>query len=201
VAYPATQHPRRHADFTSQSEVTSSAITPKSTQTFSIIGPHLRTVGFLHTRICFRRITAILFSFSASEKARALGPGIKQLSTKTKTLDQRAVTVDVDLLQVIEKTTTITDHQKQTTTGVVIVLVGLEMLGQIGDTLAQQRDLNLGRSRITLVRRVLRDNFVLLLSRKCHGILLWLLRGAAGPVPERSLSAGEFTPSSHYTNG
>lgn len=94
------------------------------------------------------------------------------LSTKTKTLDQGAVTVDVDLLQVIEKTTTIADHQQQATTRVVIVLVGLQVLGQIGDTLAQQRNLNLGRSRVAFVRRILGYDLMLFFSRKCHGILL-----------------------------
>ena len=75
------------------------------------------------------------------------------LSAQTQTLDQGAVTVDVNALEVIKHTTTVADHQQQTTTGVVIMLV--------------------------------------LLSRKCHGILLILLRGAAGPIPTRSLSAGE----------
>ena len=72
------------------------------------------------------------------------------LSAQTQTLDQGAVAVDVNALEVVKHTTTVTDHQQQTTTGMVIVLVLLEVLGQISDAL-----------------------------------------GAAGPIPARSLSAGE----------
>jgi hypothetical protein len=94
------------------------------------------------------------------------------LSTETETLNQGTVTVDVDALEVIKHTTTVTDHEQQTTTGVVIVLVLLQVLGQVGDTLAQQRDLDLGGTRVAFVRRVLGDDFLLFFSRKCHGILL-----------------------------
>ena len=52
------------------------------------------------------------------------------------------------------------------------MLVLLQVLGQIGDALAQQRDLDLRGARVTLVRRVLGDDLLLLFSRKCHGILL-----------------------------
>ena len=50
------------------------------------------------------------------------------LSAQTQTLDQGAVTVDVNALEVIKHTTTVADHQQQTTTGVVIVLVLLEVV-------------------------------------------------------------------------
>ena len=41
------------------------------------------------------------------------------LSAQTQTLDQGAVTVDVNALEVIKHTTTVADHQQQTTTGAV----------------------------------------------------------------------------------
>ena len=113
------------------------------------------------------------------------------LSAQTQTLDEGTVTVDVNALEVIKHTTTVADHQQQTTTGVVIVLVLLEVLGQVGDTLAQQRDLDLGGTRVAFVRRVLGDDFLLFFSRKCTASSLWLLRGAPGFMPVRSLSAGE----------
>lgn len=79
------------------------------------------------------------------QNARARNARAKVLlSTETETLNQGTVTVDVDALEVIKHTTTVTDHEQQTTTGVVIVLVLLQVLGQVGDTLAQQRDLDLG---------------------------------------------------------
>ena len=71
------------------------------------------------------------------------------------------------------------------------MLVLLEVLGQISDTLGQQSNLDLRGAGVTLVGSLSLDDFLLFLSRKCHGILLILLRGAAGPIPARSLSAGE----------
>ena len=54
----------------------------------------------------------------------------------------------------------------------MIVLVGLEVLGQISDALGEQRDLDLRGTGVAFVRRVLADDFLLVLSRKCHGFLL-----------------------------
>ena len=105
------------------------------------------------------------------------------LSAQTQTLDQGAVTVDVNALEVIKHTTTVADHQQQTTTGVVIVLVLLEVLGQISDALGEQSNLDLRGAGVTLVGCVGLDDFLL--------FRLILLRGAAGPIPARSLSAGE----------
>ena len=89
------------------------------------------------------------------------------LSAQTQTLDQGAVTVDVNALEVIKHTTTVADHQQQTTTGVVIVLVLLEVLGQISDALGEQSNLDLRGAGVTLVGCVGLDDFLLFLSRKC----------------------------------
>src|SRR5699024_12611537 len=67
------------------------------------------------------------------------------------TLDQRAVALDVDALQVLQEALALTDQQHQTTTGVVIVLVGLEVLGQVVDPMREERDLDLGRDRKSVV--------------------------------------------------
>ena len=75
------------------------------------------------------------------------------LSAQTQTLDQGAVTVDVNALEVIKHTTTVADHQQQTTTGVVIVLVLLEVLGQISDALGEQSNLDLRGAGVTLDRK------------------------------------------------
>ena len=64
--------------------------------------------------------------------------GSLQLSTQTETLDEGTVTVNVNALEVVKQTTTVTDHQLHTTTGVVIMLVLLQVLGQVGNTLGQE---------------------------------------------------------------
>ena len=83
------------------------------------------------------------------------------LSAQTQTLDQGAVTVDVNALEVIKHTTTVADHQQQTTTGVVIVLVLLEVLGQISDALGEQSNLDLRRTGVAFVKGILCNDFVI----------------------------------------
>ena len=72
-----------------------------------------------------------------------------------------SVTFNVNFLEVVEQTTTLTDHLQQTTTGMVILLVGLEVLGEVADALRQQSNLNLGGTGIALVESVLSDDFIL----------------------------------------
>jgi hypothetical protein len=51
-----------------------------------------------------------------------------RLAAEPQALDQRAVTRDVDVLEVAEQTAALTDHEEQTTTRVVVVLVLLQVL-------------------------------------------------------------------------
>src|SRR5690606_22583880 len=90
------------------------------------------------------------------------------LSAQSKTLDQRAVTLDVHALEVAEQTTTLTDEQEQPTTRVVVVLVLLEVLGEVLDALRQHCGLHLGGSGVTGVRRVLFDDRLLDVCFQCH---------------------------------
>ena len=69
-----------------------------------------------------------------------------RLLAQTQLSDQGAVTIDVLLLQIGQQVTAAADHLEQSATAVVIVLVGLEMLGQMVDASSQQCDLNLGRT-------------------------------------------------------
>src|SRR5690606_1644378 len=91
-----------------------------------------------------------------------------KLSTQAQARDQSAVALDVDALEVAEQAATLTDEQEQTTTRVVVVLVLLEVLRQVGDATRQHRNLHLGGSGVTGVRRVLFDDRLLHCSFKCH---------------------------------
>ena len=73
-------------------------------------------------------------------------------ATQAEALDDRAVALDVGLLQVVQQATTLADEQQQATTAVVVVLVLLEVLGQVRDAVAQQRDLDLGGAGVALGR-------------------------------------------------
>jgi hypothetical protein len=52
-------------------------------------------------------------------------------STQAEALHDRAVALDVGLLQVVQETTTLAHEQQQTTTAVVVVLVLLEVFGEV----------------------------------------------------------------------
>src|SRR5689334_4906249 len=86
------------------------------------------------------------------------------------TADQAAVALDVGPLQVLEETATATDQGQKTATRVVVVLVELQVLGQVGDALGEHRDLDLGRTGVALDRGVLRHDVLLLLSAERHGL-------------------------------
>ncbi len=73
-------------------------------------------------------------------------------------VDERAVTLDVDALQVVELATTLADELEQTTTGVVVFLVRLEVLGELRDAFAQKGDLNFGRTRVAFFGAVFLDD-------------------------------------------
>lgn len=78
----------------------------------------------------------------------------KILLSQTELLDDSAVAVDILLLKIVQKVTALTDHFKKTATGVVVVVVGLQVLGQVGNSLGENGDLYLGRTCVTLVHRV-----------------------------------------------
>ena len=62
------------------------------------------------------------------------------------------------------------DQQQQPAPRVVVVLVHLEVLGEVRDALGQHRDLGLRRTGIGLVQAVLAQDFFLLLGSERHEI-------------------------------
>jgi len=56
-----------------------------------------------------------------------------RLAAQSETLDERAVTLDVDVLEVAQETAALSDEQQQATTRVVVVLVLLQVLRQVLD--------------------------------------------------------------------
>ena len=61
-----------------------------------------------------------------------------------------------------------TDHLQKTAAAVVVLLIGLQMLGQAVDAVGQNSDLYLGRTGVTLVDGILGDDGLLFLVG--HGI-------------------------------
>ena len=63
-------------------------------------------------------------------------PLLGLLAPDAEALDERAVPLDVGGLQVLEQAATLADQQQQAAPAVVVVLVGLQVLGQVRDALA-----------------------------------------------------------------
>jgi hypothetical protein len=78
--------------------------------------------------------------------------------------DDALVTFGIVLFQVVEQATTLADEHEQTATRAVVFLVRLEVLCELTDALAQQRDLYLGATGIGSVRRIRVNEGLFLLS-------------------------------------
>src|SRR5689334_21636160 len=134
------------------------------------------------------------------------------LSAQTEALDQRAVTLDVDALEVAQEAATLSDQQQQAAAAVVVVLVLPRVLREVEDALRQHRDLDLGGAGVALVRGVLGHDLLLDVGAQRHrsthsfigccavrqGMSTWALlsprpvygRDNATSAPPRALIAG-----------
>lgn len=80
------------------------------------------------------------------------------LATQTVNGEDRAVALHVVLPDVVEKSTSLTDHHQQTTTGVVIVFVLFEVIVEIGDSGGEDGNLHFGGSGIGFAGAVRGNN-------------------------------------------
>ena len=95
--------------------------------------------------------------------------GISVLTTQAQTLDQGLVAFAVFLFQISQQTAAGVDHFKQATTGVIVVLVCLEVLGQVFDACGQQGDLHFRGTGIVRNATEIGHDF---LGINCHFIYL-----------------------------
>src|SRR5690349_173607 len=79
-----------------------------------------------------------------------------------------SVALRIFLPQVLEQPSALADEHEQAAPRVVVLLVGLEVVGQAVDPLREERDLNLGRSGVALVHLELLDQALLLVRRQSH---------------------------------
>ena len=73
--------------------------------------------------------------------------------------NQRSVTFDVLIFQVVEQIPSFTDHLKQTSAAVMVFFVNGKMLGQLGNAFGEKRDLDFGRTGIAFAAGALCDQF------------------------------------------
>ena len=101
------------------------------------------------------------------------GSGVKVHSTPHQLLlsdaelfNDSSVSVDVYLHEIVEKISSVTNHLKEAATAVVVLVVALEVLCEIVDSVSENRDLYLGRTCVALMCSVLFNNCLLFLC--CH---------------------------------
>src|SRR4051812_37783747 len=90
------------------------------------------------------------------------------LAAQAKLADQRAVALEIVLLQVVQETAATTDQHQQAAARVVVMLVLAQVLRQVVDAMRQQRNLDLGLPGVVLVLAELRDDLALLLCGHAH---------------------------------
>ena len=64
------------------------------------------------------------------------------------------ISFDIDLLQIAQQASSVTDHLQKTATAVVVLLVLFQMLVEMVDSPGEQSDLYLGRARVAFVNCV-----------------------------------------------
>ena len=79
------------------------------------------------------------------------------LLSQSELTDDCTVTLNVNLLEVVEQVSSVTDHLLQTAAAVEVLLVGLQVLGQVVDTGSQNGNLYFGRTGVSFVGCVLLD--------------------------------------------
>ena len=83
------------------------------------------------------------------------------LSTQAKAFDKGPVPLDIFFLQVIEKPAPLTDQGIKATAGMVVILVGAKVFGQMIDSPCEKSDLYLRRTGIAFMESVLLNDLLL----------------------------------------
>src|SRR3546814_4420919 len=91
---------------------------------------------------------------SKKEPRRSAAPRCRPgLPAQAELLDEGLVARGILAVQVIEQAAAAVDNLQQTTTAVVVVLVGLEVLGQVHDAGGEQGDLDFRRAGVVVADR------------------------------------------------
>lgn len=91
----------------------------------------------------------------------------ENLFTKFQLLCDRVIAGGIGTMQIIQQFPTLAHHHDQTTARTVILLILLQVLGQVIDPLGQQRYLDIGRTGVALMNPII---YNLLCFRVCFHI-------------------------------
>ena len=84
-----------------------------------------------------------------------------ELLSETQLLNDSTVALDVGLLEVYKKVSSVSYHLLKSAAAVVVLVVGLEVLGKVLDSVGKKCDLYLGRTCVALMSSVLLNNCLL----------------------------------------
>src|SRR5262249_37391960 len=108
-------------------------------------------------------------------------------AANTQPLDQRLVTRLIDAGEIIEQLATLGHELEQSTPGMIVLDVGLEMLGEAVDALRQDRHLHLRRSGVAGLGRIGLDDLGLAAGRNRHRVVLSGYGSYHGRRPSRDV--------------
>ena len=117
---------------------------------------------------------------SAEQGLRPTPHSVAQLLAQIQLFNDRAVTLDVDLLQVAQQITSVADHLQHAAAAVVVLVVCLEVLGQSIDAMGKDRDLDLGGTGVALVSCILSNDSLLFVLQ--HFLFTFRLIYGADPA-------------------
>src|SRR5262245_47256298 len=138
-----------------------------------------------------------------SRQTRGLWPRGTKLAADSQPLDQRLVATLVSTGEIIEQLAALRYELEQSTPGMVVLDVALEVLGQIVDAFRKNGHLHLRRSSVAGLGRIGLDDFRLACGRNRHRAFLSLtsLLAAVRVRPGRDvvqrghgISAGQKAP-------
>ena len=79
------------------------------------------------------------------------------LFADSKPLDDALIATNIFLFEVGQQTAPLADHLEEAATGMMVLAMRLEVLGKVGNALAQNRNLYLWRARVRTVELIVSD--------------------------------------------
>ena len=105
----------------------------------------------------------------------------RELLSDAESFDDGTVTFDIVLEKVVEELSSLTDHLLHTSAGMVVLGVLFKVLGEFGNSLGENCDLNFGRTGVTLVNSKFLDDVLLVFLRDhCLSPFIKIFRGKPG---------------------
>ncbi|CCV03230.1 hypothetical protein MESS2_1030087 [Mesorhizobium metallidurans STM 2683] len=110
-------------------------------------------------------------------------PPANSSTAQTELLDQRLIARVILALEIIKQAAALGDESEQTTAGMVILLVVLEMIGQVLDALGKDGHLDFRRPGIALGGCEFSHQFLLALGGNRHRVFPYLFEETGRPQP------------------